>query len=33
VDQGTLSGIASTIVSVQEERITVLRQGAVSIAT
>jgi tRNA threonylcarbamoyl adenosine modification protein (Sua5/YciO/YrdC/YwlC family) len=33
VDQGTLSGIASTIVSVQEDRVTVLRQGAVSIAT
>lgn len=33
VDQGALSGIASTIVSVQEERVTVLRQGAVSIAT
>ena len=33
VDQGTLSGIASTIVSVQGERITVLRRGAVSIAT
>ncbi len=32
VDQGTLSGIPSTIVSVQEDKVVVLREGAVSIA-